>query len=147
MTLFSRSCIKRKKCHSVWPIIIFFKDCHKAVYIRHFGGTRKCKTPNHPSLQCAWRHLVMCCYFNSCACAEDSGFWVHLCALRGRAQASARPPWLTREGASGALPLTTSVTGWTHSRATLLYVLKVAFLKGTVLRKRKCKTILTSFQF
>lgn len=47
--------------------------CHKAVYIRHFRGTRELKTPSHASLPCACCHSMMWWCFSSTVSLRDAG--------------------------------------------------------------------------
>lgn len=57
--------------------------CHKAVYIRHFGGTREFKPPSpphHPSLLCACCHSCDVIFlFIYHVCLKHTGFLLQVC--------------------------------------------------------------------
>lgn len=70
---------------------VFQRLCYKAVYIRHFGGTREFKTPNRSSLQCLT---------SPCDLSFSFGF-LPLCLGRGGGRAQ---PWLvTGQGPAGGV--------------------------------------------
>lgn len=128
----------------------FQRLCHKAVYIRHYGGTREFQTPNHSSPQCAdttsWFVVTFYAFLSapgkvgsgsvrpgSALCAARPGRGPHTAAAAG-----------CREGALRQLCLLKTMLQVEQDHGTPTSVL-CHFV--CVFLKRKHKTLLTICQF
>lgn len=97
----------------------FQRLCHKAVYIRHYGGTRELQTPNHSSPQCAditsWFVVTFCAFLSAPGTVGSGSVRPERCEA-GPGSAHSRNRWLPGGGAPAALPFEDSVAGWTGPR-------------------------------
>lgn len=107
-------------CGPFWCCGFCFSQrlCHKAVYIRHFGGTRELKTRPLPIIHlfCVPAVIpVMCSFFSSTTSAWRVQVWFCSCAT--------------------ALRLKNWTVGWADSRETL-FCLESHLWEGTMLMRR-----------
>lgn len=135
-------------------MIMFFRLCHKAVYIRRHGGTGGLQTPSHSSLQCADTPDGLLFLFTlSC---PHLGKWVlsgsvrpgsALCAAVGAGSAHSRCRWAPGGGAPELCLLKTMVQAeQDHGPLTSVWYHRV-WCVCVFLKRRNHKTPLATCQF